>query len=303
MGRRISWRYSAVSLCLICLFWTTPVEARSAQSEWWISAHRGGDTRGYPENAIETFAYSVSLSRRVWIECDISESADGVLMMMHDSTLSRTSTGHGYVVQTRWAKLKTLRLKDPYGHITPYRIPRLIDVLRWGKGKTQLFLDVKSRWPRGLRHRTHRPYWKSIFSRVVKMIQQQRAWKDVVVITYNVQQALYVHKLDKRLRLSVGLTSISKLQTYLRHIPAHRMIAFTGLLFYGEKPTLYQALKRHQVKVITATFRAESVIARLPLTDWMRRIIWSLMLQRYSELGIQIFAVNDTRQALTLLSQ
>lgn len=60
-----------------------------------ISAHRGGgDYEGYPENCIESFAWLAN-QMPVTIECDIVMTKDSVLIMMHDNTFDRTTTGRG----------------------------------------------------------------------------------------------------------------------------------------------------------------------------------------------------------------
>ncbi len=65
-----------------------------------ISVHRGGgDLAGYPENCLESFQYLSKQigtpARPVVIECDIDLTKDSVLVMMHDATLNRTTTGTG----------------------------------------------------------------------------------------------------------------------------------------------------------------------------------------------------------------
>ncbi|MEQ8748429.1 MAG: glycerophosphodiester phosphodiesterase family protein, partial [Amphiplicatus sp.] len=59
-----------------------------------VSAHRGGPAPGFPENAVETFARTISLAPAL-IEIDVAQSADGVLFLMHADRLERTTTGGG----------------------------------------------------------------------------------------------------------------------------------------------------------------------------------------------------------------
>src|SRR5690606_29972854 len=83
-----------------------------------VSLHRGGPTSGYPENALETFAYNASL-QPVIVECDVRLSKDSALVLMHDNTLSRTTTGRGSVNERTLAELKKLRLADNDQKRTP----------------------------------------------------------------------------------------------------------------------------------------------------------------------------------------
>lgn len=67
-----------------------------------ISAHRGGGTYvGYPENCLESFGY-LARQMPIVIECDIAQTKDSVLLMMHDDTYERTTTGTGKVSEQTW---------------------------------------------------------------------------------------------------------------------------------------------------------------------------------------------------------
>lgn len=179
-----------------------------------ISAHRGGGNYvGYPENCIASFAW-LARQMPVIIESDISMTSDSVLIMMHDDTYSRTSTGSGKIADSSFAYCQTLKLKDNKGNLTPYRIPTLAEVLQWGKNKVMFTLDVKRSVPYPL---------------VVAMVQQYRAQSYAAIITYNATDAALVHRLDSTIMISVTLRNEAD---YNRHrqlgVPDHRMIAFVG---------------------------------------------------------------------------
>lgn len=58
----------------------------------WI-AHRGAGTLA-PENTLAAFRLGAQHGYRMF-ECDAKLSADGVLFVLHDATLERTTNGHG----------------------------------------------------------------------------------------------------------------------------------------------------------------------------------------------------------------
>src|SRR5690606_4767374 len=82
-----------------------------------IGAHRGGVFDGLPENAIATYDHLLQLTHAV-IEVDPRMTRDGVVVVMHDETLDRTTTGTGYVRDHTWKELQELRLKDASGKPT-----------------------------------------------------------------------------------------------------------------------------------------------------------------------------------------
>ncbi|MFQ5569800.1 MAG: glycerophosphodiester phosphodiesterase family protein, partial [Rhodothermales bacterium] len=99
-----------------------------------VSAHRGGPMPAYPENALETFEHTLRYTPAL-IECDVRMTRDSVLVLMHDDTLDRTTTGRGAVAAHRFADLRTLLLVDNLGIRTPFRIPTLDETLAWAEGR------------------------------------------------------------------------------------------------------------------------------------------------------------------------
>lgn len=179
-----------------------------------ISAHRGGPYPAYPENAIATFQYIADQIPTI-IECDIAMTKDSVLVMMHDNTLDRTTTGEGKVIDHAFAELQGLKLVDNDGGSTDLTIPTLDDVLKWAKHKAVLTLDVKRGVP---------------FERVIKAVQENGAEDFAAIITYNARDAALVHELDSSLMISVGIGSEEAYQAHQSMgIPDNRMIAFVGV--------------------------------------------------------------------------
>jgi glycerophosphoryl diester phosphodiesterase len=65
------------------------------------------------------------------------------MVIFHDPTLERTSTGQGRVADRTLAELRLLQLKDTEGNVTPHRMPTLDETLEWARGRTLLVLDQK----------------------------------------------------------------------------------------------------------------------------------------------------------------
>lgn len=190
-----------------------------------ISVHRGGgDLKGYPENCLESFAYLAknigTPLRPVIIECDIDLTKDSVMVMMHDATLDRTTTGTGKLIDKTYTETQQYRLEDNLGNVTPYKIPTLEEVLRWGKNKAEhgpvtFTLDVKR---------------NVSFAKVVDMIHKTGAGDYAAVITYNATDASLVHRLDPNLMISVTIRNRAEYDR-LRElgVPDNRMVAFVGV--------------------------------------------------------------------------
>ncbi len=100
-----------------------------------VMAHRGG--RGlWPENTLAAFEQAVALGVDV-LEMDIHRTADGALVVLHDSTVDRTTDGNGRVDGLSLAEVKALDAGYAWtaddGQTFPYRgqgitIPTLKEV-------------------------------------------------------------------------------------------------------------------------------------------------------------------------------
>lgn len=69
-------------------------------------AHRGHSI-AYPENTLEAYRKAIELGVE-GIECDVNITRDGTLVMMHDTTLDRTTTGTGKVSASTWEEIQRL---------------------------------------------------------------------------------------------------------------------------------------------------------------------------------------------------
>ncbi|NWH08432.1 MAG: glycerophosphodiester phosphodiesterase family protein [Alphaproteobacteria bacterium] len=181
-----------------------------------IAAHRGGPANGWPENAIETFEYTVSgvSTGPVFIEADIARTKDGVLVLMHDDTLDRTTTGTGPVAERSYAELRQLRLRDKAGRPTPHPVPTLADALQWAKGHAILELDIK----------------KSVsLAEVAELVRVMGAERRVVIITYTIAQAMEVQSLLPAAMITASIEKPADLEALEKAgVPTNQVIAWTG---------------------------------------------------------------------------
>jgi glycerophosphoryl diester phosphodiesterase len=99
-------------------------------------AHRGGG-RLRPEATLPAFEHALSVGADV-IEFDVQASSDGVVVVIHDDTVDRTTDGSGAVASMSFAELRMLDAGYEFtpddGQTFPYRgmgiqIPTLDEVL------------------------------------------------------------------------------------------------------------------------------------------------------------------------------
>ena len=89
----------------------------------WVIAHQGGAGL-WPSDTLFAFENAVELGVDV-LEMDMHSTADGVLVMMHDATVDRTTDGSGRINNMTLAELKELDAgyawSDDDGQTYPFR--------------------------------------------------------------------------------------------------------------------------------------------------------------------------------------
>jgi glycerophosphoryl diester phosphodiesterase len=165
-----------------------------------ISAHRGGRRDGLTENSIENFEATLAHTP-AFMETDIARTRDGVLVLMHDDTVDRTTNGSGDVSSMTTAQFQALRLRDYQGNVLAASPPTLRQALDWADGKTVLELDVK----RGVSYED-----------VAAEVRDAGAMGRVIFITYSVDGASRLARVAPEAMIYTTITRAGDLDTLQR---------------------------------------------------------------------------------------
>jgi glycerophosphoryl diester phosphodiesterase len=117
---------------------------RQGKERMRVIGHRGAAVLA-PENTWPGFDAALELGVDA-IETDVRATSDGVLVLLHDDRLDRTTSGTGLVHETTWAVVRTLDAGawfDP--EYAGTRVPRLDETLSRYGGRTHLALEIKQR--------------------------------------------------------------------------------------------------------------------------------------------------------------
>ncbi|MEP0214458.1 MAG: glycerophosphodiester phosphodiesterase family protein [Cellulophaga sp.] len=247
--------------------------------ELLVSAHRGGKGYvGYPENCLETMQYIKKYIPNALFEIDVAKSKDGVLLLMHDNALDRTSTGSGRVDQNNWEALSKLKLKDNFDSIVDFKIPLFKDVLDWAKKDNAILtVDIK---------RSVDP------EEVLHFIEENNALNQSVIITYSTETAQKLYKLNPKVVLSVSIRNMEEFNRAANSgIPWKNMVAFTGTRL--SDPLLYKKLHEKGVMCMLGT---------LGNLDKQAASKGDHLYKEWDKLGIDIFAADralEVQKAIT----
>ena len=177
-----------------------------------VSGHRGGPQKGYPENCIPTFEQTLQHTFAM-LEVDPRYTKDGAIVLFHDATLDRTSTGRGKLTDFNLAELKQLRLKDPDGNVTEFQLPTLDEALVWARGKAILVLDQKD-VPVAVR---------------VKKIEEHKAEGHAMLIVNTFKDAQACYAANTNIMMEVMIPNRAKFAEFEQlAIPWRNVVAFVG---------------------------------------------------------------------------
>lgn len=104
-----------------------------------VACHRG-DWRNYPENSLAAIESVIRMGADI-VEIDLALTSDSVLVVCHDRTLNRTTTGRGLIAEIPYDSIQRCFLKSGHGVATAHRMPTLREALELCKDRIVVNID------------------------------------------------------------------------------------------------------------------------------------------------------------------
>lgn len=143
------------------------------EQEVQITAHRGG-ARMAPENTLSALEYSIE-SLSDYAEIDVQETKDGELVLLHDTSLRRTTGLKANIWDLTLAEVKQLDAGIKFHKsFRGEEIPTLEEAIESVRGKLKLNIEVK-----------YNGHNKNIIKKVVKVIEDCNFVQDCVLTSMN----------------------------------------------------------------------------------------------------------------------
>ncbi|MBE0654962.1 MAG: glycerophosphodiester phosphodiesterase family protein [Bacteroidales bacterium] len=197
-----------------------------------ISGHRGGREEGFPENSLEGFQNVLKQAPAIF-EIDPRLTKDSIIVLMHDATLDRTTTGKGFLRDYTLDQLKSVQLKDSKGNVTPYSVPTLEEVITWSKNKTIVNLDKKD----------------VPMEMIATLIKKLHAEDHVMVTVHTGAQARYYYDRFPDIMLSAFARTMAEYADLaISGVPWQNMIAYIGPTINSGNTTVVDSLHAHGVR-------------------------------------------------------
>lgn len=194
-----------------------------------VIAHRA-DWRNACENSILAIENAIDMGVDM-IEIDLKKTSDNQLILMHDHTLDRTTTGKGYVKDHTLAEIKELYLKDGAGHKTLFKVPTLKEALLVAKDKVLINLDQSFEY----------------FEYVLPILKETNTTDQIIIKGYDkpldmVKEKLgvYIDSIQYMPIIKLGKTGYKELFNEVLEYP------FEGVEFTFESDTIPEVARLHE---------------------------------------------------------
>ncbi len=161
-----------------------------------VMAHRGASD-DEAENTLASFALALE-QRADALETDLRFTRDDVILLMHDSTVARTTDGTGEVSAMSLPEIKKLRTRRPgsssYCEQAP---PTLEELLQFTRGQVPLALELKD----------DRFLNQADAARLVELLARHNALETTVLVSFSLPRMQTFRSLTPR--LPIGMITLS----------------------------------------------------------------------------------------------
>lgn len=226
---------------LFCVMASQSISTRDILLRSWsqtlVVGHRGAAAHA-PENMLAGFKLAIS-SGAAATECDVHVDADGGLVVIHDNTVDRTTTGKGRVKEKSSAELRALG------------VPTLADLTAITKDKIVLVVEIKD--------------GEDAPRKVVEHLQTQGMTDQTIVFSFHAKYVEATKSLDPRqtaVWLVSGKPTGDKLDEVLVQAEAMRADGL-GFSFQGLTEEAVLAAHKRKLPVFVWTVPPGPEIERL----------------------------------------
>jgi glycerophosphoryl diester phosphodiesterase len=202
-------RYRAMAICLIGLLAAAWIGASAINRLQWneevkIMAHRGA-SQAAPENSMAAVRMAMEAGSD-WVEIDVQETADGEVVVIHDSDFMKLARNKTKVWDARLLDLQNIDIGSSFG--PPFeneRVPTLSEVLQLCQGKTGVLIELK-----------YYGHDQQLEQRVVDIVEKHGMSNEIMVMSLKPEGVRKMKRLRPNWKcgvlLSVSVGNIQKIE-------------------------------------------------------------------------------------------
>ncbi len=174
-------------------------------------AHRGA-ARFAPENTLAAIDGALDLGADA-VELDVRTTSDGVVVLMHDSTVDRTTDGSGEVQDMSWAELQALTVPSEFEGVPDQAVPTFLEALQHIDRRLVVDVDVKDATGAAM----------AADIRAADMVDR------VFLLTKSVEKAEDYRSADPEIAIMPNLDGVEELEDYLPYEPELAEVDFLDI--------------------------------------------------------------------------
>ena len=199
-------------------------------------AHRGASAY-YPENTILSFQKAIEMGC-TGIETDVQLTKDGVLVLIHDEMVNRTTNGMGFVKDYTYSELTRLDAGSWMGEeFAGIKIPTAEQLIYLTSGKDiMLNFEIKN----GV------IMYEDIEQKLIDLINSHRIKHKVILSSFNHYSIAKCNKLCKGINTGLlYMEGLYKPHNYAKTVGANALHPY----FYAINEEIVKEAKKHKLKV------------------------------------------------------
>ena len=173
----------------------------------FIVAHRANTRKGIaeriPENSLEIIQVAIESGVVDMVELDVRPTKDGVLVLMHDASVKRTTNGTKNVSDMTYAEILELDMnRENDSQKTGIKVPTLKQAFELCKGKMYINLDI---------------HGKSVPAGVLADLNKECGMMDQVMIYSSKEELVEYQKIDPNILIHPYVSTIAAAREYKQY--------------------------------------------------------------------------------------
>ncbi len=161
----------AVAVLIAAALGASAIHGYDLEDRIEITAHRGGAGVA-PENTLAAFRQAIQ-DKTDWIEIDVQESKDGVVMVAHDSDLAKVARNPIKIWAATAEELKSVDIGKRFdARFAGEHVPTLEEVLQMARGKVRVNIELK-----------YYGHTQDLENRVIELVERFGMESEIVVMS------------------------------------------------------------------------------------------------------------------------
>jgi glycerophosphoryl diester phosphodiesterase len=187
--RKIVWGVALLALVFTTVSSFFIIEGIDVDRKVAVTAHRGS-SKDAPENTLSAVHLAIE-DGADFAEIDVQETADGVIVLLHDTDFMRVAGVNKKIWELSYAEIKTLDAGSWFSSEFQHEhVPTLTEILKLARGEIKLNIELK-----------FNGHEKQLVEKVVKIIQDNNFKSQCVISSLNFEGLKKVRALDPELKI------------------------------------------------------------------------------------------------------